>query len=72
MDKSEKDFSDGFSSEKTNPKLTMRTFTYKEPIDSASIGVYYLHGNLCLFQTRVLLDEKNFLQKAREIRYSNN
>lgn len=51
-----KNFSDGFSSKKSNAKLS--TFVYDGRIDDGEIGVYYLHGNLCLCQTKTTREEK--------------
>lgn len=51
-----KSFSDGFSSKKSNSKLS--TFVYEGRIDDGEIGVHYLHGNLCLCQTKATREEK--------------
>lgn len=51
-----KSFSDGFSSKKHSSKLS--TFVYDGRIDDGEIGVYYLHGNLCLCQTKATRKEK--------------
>ncbi|MBI5451345.1 MAG: DUF4917 family protein [Gammaproteobacteria bacterium] len=51
-----KKFSDGFSSQKMNTKLN--SFTYDGRIEHSVISVYYLHGNLCLCQTKATREEK--------------
>lgn len=51
-----KSFSDGFSSKESNSKLS--TFVYEGRIDDGDTGVYYLHGNLCLCQTKATREEK--------------
>lgn len=51
-----KSFNDGFSIKKADTKLN--TFVYDGQIGQGDIGVYYLHGNLCLCQTKTIRDEK--------------
>lgn len=59
-----KKFSDGFSSQKMNTKLN--SFTYDSHIDSGDIGVYYLHGNLCLCQTKATKEEKKLESEDKD------
>ncbi len=56
-----KSFSDGFSPKKSNSNLS--TFVYDGRIDNGGIGVYYLHGNLCLCQTKATREEKKLASK---------
>lgn len=59
-----KDFSDGFSSKKTNTKLN--SFTFDNHIDYESIRIYYLHGNLCLCQTKAIKEEKKLISENKD------
>jgi hypothetical protein len=54
-----KKFSDGFSAGKMSPGLN--SFTYDGGIENGDIRVYYLHGNLCLCQTKVMRQEKKLV-----------
>lgn len=59
-----KKFSDGFSSKKTSANLS--TFIYSGHNDHGDIGVYYLHGNLCLYQTKIKMDEKKLASENKD------
>lgn len=55
-------FSDGFSPKKSNANLN--TFVYDGHIEHDDVAVYYLHGNLCLAQTKFMKEEKKLISKG--------
>ena len=58
-----KSFSDGFSVKKTNSKLN--TYIFDGRIEPKDIGVYYVHGNLCLCQTKATKEEKKLASENK-------
>lgn len=49
-------YNDGFSLKTKNKKLD--SFLYNGDIGHNDVGIYYLHGSLCLCQSRVIKEEK--------------